>query len=169
MGNDFSAMSRARVAATARQGAKPQPAALAETAQSTASPLEALRDYERHRRRRLLRILSLGVMFPVILLVPAALTPTLDQVTLIALAVALVGAIVAFALNLGGWVTSGGFVLTASLSLAIAWEIVTKALAQHGVDLVDTRLYDLFVLPIVVSGIVICLPRPILFHTISPS
>src|SRR5262245_59129821 len=115
MGDDFSAMPRARVAAPARRGAKPQPTALPEIAHSHGTPLEALRDYEHYRRRRLLRILSLGVMFPVILLVPAALTPTLDQVTLIALALALVGAMIAFGLTLGGWVTSGGFVLTASL------------------------------------------------------
>jgi len=167
MGDDFSAMPWARVAAPAAQGVSPQSAAWPVGAHPSATPLEVLRDYEQSPRRRLLRILSLGVMIPVILLIPAALIPTVDQVTLIALAIALLGAIVAFALTLGGWVTLGGFALTASLSLAIAWEIVTKALAQHGVDLVDTRLYDLLVLPIVVSGIVMGRRGPIVFGAIS--
>src|SRR5262245_15189058 len=98
MGDDFSAMPWARVATPARQGMNPQSAAWPMGAHPSATPLEVPRDYAQRRRRRLLSILSLGVMVPVILLIPTALIPAVDQVTLIALAIALVGAIVAIAL-----------------------------------------------------------------------
>src|SRR5258708_32596586 len=96
------------------------------------------------RRPRLLRIITLGVMVPVALLIPAALIPTLDEVTLIAVIIALVGALLAFALNQAGRISTGGFALVAGLARAVAWEIVAKARGQPRLDLSDLRLYHFF-------------------------
>ncbi len=127
------------------------------------SPLQVMYGYEGRRRHRLLRIITLGVMVPVALLIPAALIPTLDEVTLIAVIIALVGALLAFALNQAGRISTGGFALMAGLAGAVAWEIVAKARVQHGVDLSDLRLYDFFILPIIVSAVLIGRRGPLIF------
>ncbi|WIG61755.1 MAG: hypothetical protein OJF49_004503 [Ktedonobacterales bacterium] len=128
----------------------------------TPSPLEVVREHDLRRRKRLLRILALGVMIPVILLIPAALIPTLDRVTLVALIIAFVTALAAYGLNEWNKVDWGGFALLGGISLAIAWEIVAKAQAQHGIDLADLRLFDLFALPIALSGVVIGRRGPVI-------
>jgi hypothetical protein len=127
------------------------------------SPLQVMYGHEQRRRRRLLRIITLGVMVPVVLLIPAALIPTLDEVTLIAVIIALVGTLLALALNQAGRISTGGFALMAGLAGAVAWEIVAKAQVQHGVDLSDLRLYDFFVLPIIVSAVLIGRRGPLIF------
>lgn len=128
----------------------------------TPSPLEVVREHDLRRRKRLLRILALGVMIPVLLLIPAALIPTLDRVTLVALIIAFVAALAAYGLNEWNKVDWGGFALLGGISVAIAWEIVAKAQAQHGIDLADLRLFDLFALPIALSGVVIGRRGPVI-------
>jgi hypothetical protein len=127
------------------------------------SPLDVLHAHEQRRRRALLRVISLGVLVPVVLLIPTALIPTLDKITLIALIIAFIGTLAAFLLNQIEQVGAGSFALLAGLSAAVAWEIIAKAQAQHGIDLSDLRLYDLFILPIVVSAVLIGRRGPIIF------
>lgn len=131
--------------------------------QPPTNPEQVMRETDRRRRQRLLRIISLGVMVAVILLIPTCLIPSLNRVMLGALIIALVGTLLAYGLNQTGRVNAGGYALMAGLFLAISWEIVAKAQAQPGLDLVDARLYDLFVLPIVVSTVVIGRRGPTVF------
>ncbi len=127
------------------------------------SPLDVLHIHEQRRRRALLRVISIGVLVPVLLLIPTALIPTLDKVTLTALILALIGTLAAFLLNQADQVGAGSFALLAGLAAAVAWEVVAKAQAQHGIDLSDLRLYDLFILPIVVSGVLLGRRGPLIF------
>lgn len=131
--------------------------------QPPTSPEQVMRETDRRRRQRLLRIIALGVMVAVVLLIPTCLIPSLDRVTLGALIMALGGTLLAYTLNQTGRVNAGGYALMAGLFLAVSWEIIAKAQAQPGIDLVDARLYDLFVLPIVVSTVVIGRRGPIVF------
>lgn len=127
------------------------------------SPLELLRVHEQRRRGRLLRVISLGVLIPVLILIPTALIPTLDKVSLIALILALIGTLAAFLLNQAKQIGAGSFALLFGLSAAVAWEVIAKAQVQHGIDLSDLRLYDLFILPIVVSAVLVGRRGPAVF------
>jgi hypothetical protein len=89
-----------------------------------------------------------------------------DVGSLIVLAVALVGTSVAYALNQRGAVVAGGFALLGGLVLAMALEMVVKAHTQAGVDLGDLRLYDLFVLPIMLSGVLISRRGPVIIGSV---
>src|SRR5450755_4315212 len=80
------------------------------------SPLDVLYVHEQRRRRALLRVISLGVLIPVVILIPTALIPTLDKVTLIALILAFVGTFAAFLLNQVEQVGAGSFALLAGLT-----------------------------------------------------
>jgi len=123
------------------------------------------RVHDRRRRKRLLRIVSVCVLIVVLPLVPAAVIPALDPLKLAAILIAFAGVLVALALLALDWVAAGGFALLGGLCLAIGWEIYAKAQAQHGIDLADLRLYDLFVLPIALSGVVIGRRGPPLLGT----
>lgn len=127
------------------------------------SPEQVMREADWRRRQRLLRIIALGVIVAVVLLIPTCLIPSLDRVTLGALIIALGGTLLAYTLNQTGRVNAGGYALMAGLFLAVSWEVIAKAQAQPGIDLVDARLYDLFVLPIVISTVVIGRRGPIVF------
>lgn len=126
------------------------------------APLEVLRRHELRRRRRLLRIITLGIMGPLVLLIPAALIPKLDIVTLVAVGIGLAFTLIAYFLNALDRVNAGGFALLGGLALAICWEVIAKSGKQNGLDLSDLRLYDLFALPIVLSGVVISRRGPII-------
>ncbi len=126
------------------------------------SPQQVVRSLERARRSRLVRIVALGLLVPVVLLIPSALIPSLDIGTLVALVIAAVGAGTAYLLNERHRVAASGFVVLGCVTVAIGWEIVTKASIQGGIDLGDLRLYDLFVLPILLSGVLISRRGPVI-------
>ena len=119
------------------------------------TPPEILRQQEKTRRKPLVRLIALCVVVASILLIPAGLIPMVDGVTLVAVGITLAGALVAYGLNQAGYVRGAGFVILASIALGIAGEIVAKAHVQHGIDLSDLRLFDLFAVVIVLSGVLI--------------
>ncbi|MBF6590058.1 MAG: hypothetical protein IVW57_05930, partial [Ktedonobacterales bacterium] len=119
------------------------------------SALEVVRAHDRRRRGRLVRIVTLGVLVPVVLLIPSALVPSFDIVSLVALLIGLVGTVIAYFLNRFQLMGAAGYVLLGGIVLGIAWDIVGKAHSQTGVDLGDLRLYDLFAIPILLSGVLL--------------
>ncbi|HKV86184.1 MAG TPA: hypothetical protein VJN88_16645 [Ktedonobacterales bacterium] len=116
---------------------------------------EVIREHERQRRQRLVRILALGVMIPVVLLIPSSLFPKFIPGSLIALTIVFIGTAAAFLLNRLHFVTTAGYSLIAGIGLALAWQVVSKVLLQHGVDALDLRYYDLMVLPILLSSVLV--------------
>jgi hypothetical protein len=113
------------------------------------------------------RIVTLGVLVPVLLLVPSTLVPSFDIVSFVSLCIALVGTLVAFALNRYGRVGPAGYVLLVGIMAGIAWDIVGKAHSQGGVDLGDLRLYDLLAIPILLSGVLLSRRGPIILASIT--
>src|SRR5258706_647042 len=78
--------------------------ALARGARSPGVPVpttadEVLEEHERQRRRRLVRILTLGLMIPSLLLIPSALFPKFILGSLLSLLIVLAGTGAAFILN----------------------------------------------------------------------
>ncbi|HEU5440286.1 MAG TPA: hypothetical protein VFU88_13430 [Ktedonobacterales bacterium] len=121
-----------------------------------------VRVHERRRRKRLLRILTISVLVVVALLVPATLIPAPDPSTLPAVLLAGAFTLAALAMLAADWVAGSGFALLGGLCFAIGWAIFAKSQAQGGVDLSDLRIYDLFVLPIALSGVVLGRRGPLL-------
>lgn len=115
---------------------------------------EQIRQHDVERRQRLLRILTLGIMVPAILLIPSSLFPKFILGSLVALLIVLSGTVAAYLLNQLHYVAAGGYALVAGLSAALAWQIISKVLLQHGVDALDLRYYDLLVLPVLLSAVV---------------
>jgi hypothetical protein len=116
------------------------------------SPLDVVLGHERRRRTRLVRIVTIGIFIATVLLIPSTLIPSLDQASLLALSAALLGSAAAYLLNRFGAVSQAGFTLVVGVAAAVALDILAKATSQHGVDLNDLRIYDLFLVPIVLSG-----------------
>ncbi len=131
------------------------------------SPLDVMRSHEMRRRTRLVRIVTIGVMIPVVLLIPSTFFPSLDVASLIALLVGLIGTAVAYLLNRLGFVNAAGLTLVGGISLAIAFVLVGKSVNQHGIDLNDLRLYDLFLIPILLSGVLAGRRGPLIVGGIS--
>ena len=131
-----------------------------------ASPIEVVRAYDRARRERLVRILALGVGILALILVPSALVPVFDGISLVALLIAAVGCASAYVVNHLHRVGEAGYLLLAGGSLGIAWVIAARAV-QVGLTPTDLRLYDFFVLPIVLSGVVSSRRAPIIFGTLT--
>jgi hypothetical protein len=123
---------------------------------------EVLREHEMERRRRLVRILTLGIMIPAVLLIPSSLFPKFIPGSLVALSIVLAGTVVAYVLNRLSYVSVAGYALIAGVAAALAWQVVSKVLLQHGVDAVDLRYYDLLVLPIMLSAVVVGRRGPII-------
>lgn len=121
-----------------------------------------VRMHEHRRRKRLLRILTIGVLVVVMVLVPATLIPTPDPSTLPAVLLAGAFTLAALAMLAADWVAGAGFALLGGLCFAIGWAIFAKSQVQGGVDLSDLRIYDLFVLPIALSGVVLGRRGPLL-------
>ena len=119
------------------------------------APSEALHRQERERREPLVRLVALCIMVVSLLLVPAGLIPSLDAVTLIALGILLAGSLLAYILNQIDAEIGATMVLLAGIALAIAWEILARARLQGGVDMSDLRLFDLFAVLIVLSGMLV--------------
>lgn len=118
----------------------------------------AWQEIQRHdleRRKRLVRILSLGIMIPVLVLIPSSLFPKFILGSLVALLIVFVGTLAAFLLNRMGLVLAAGYALVSGVALALAWQVISKVLLQHGVDALDLRYYDLMVLPVLLSAVLL--------------
>src|SRR5215472_1402359 len=90
-----------------------QPQAAADTAADVSAarqptPLEVVGSHEMRRRRRLVRIVTISVIVPIVLLVPSAMFPSLDLASLAALIAALVCTCAAYFLNRMGLVNGAG-------------------------------------------------------------
>jgi hypothetical protein len=152
---------------SARRYELPPTQGAAALAGGTPSALEVFRTYDLRRRARLVGIVTLGVLVPVLLLVPSTLVPSFDIVSLVSLCIALVGTLVAFGLNRFGRVGPAGYVLLFGIMAGIAWDIVGKAHSQGGVDLGDLRLYDLLAIPILLSGVLLSRRGPVILASIT--
>lgn len=137
----------------------------AATAQQT--PQQVLYANERQRRHRLVQIVSLGILVGTGLLIPTALIPTPDIVTLVAVVIAFLGAALGYLLNRMRFVISAGYAVLVGLMVATGWELVAQALRQGGLDLNDLRVYDLFVLPIVLSAVLVTRRGPVILAALS--
>jgi hypothetical protein len=122
---------------------------------------EQIRRHDIERRQRLVHILTLGIMIPSVLLIPSALFPKFILGSLVALLTVLSGTVAAFVLNRMHLVLAAGYALVAGVALALAWQIVSKVLLQHGVDALDLRYYDLMVLPVLLSAVLVGRRGPI--------
>jgi hypothetical protein len=112
---------------------------------------EVLEEHERQRRRRLVRILTLGLMIPSLLLIPSALFPKFILGSLLSLLIVLAGTVAAFILNRLAYVVAASYVLIFGLAGALGWQVISKVVLQHGVDALDLRYYDLMVLPVLLG------------------
>lgn len=119
------------------------------------TPWEVIQQHELQRRQRLVRILALGIMIPVVLLIPSSLFPKFIPGSLIALTIVFVGTAASFLLNRYHFVSAAGYTLIGGIAMALAWQVYSKVLLQHGVDALDLRYYDLMVLPILLSAVLV--------------
>ncbi len=122
---------------------------------------------ERQRRGRLVRIVSLGLLIAMGLLIPTSLIPTPDIVTLITVLIVFVGAGAGYLLNRMRLVNAAGYSVLVGGMLALGWEVVAQSLRQGGLDLNDLRVYDLFVLPIILSAILVTRRGPVIVALVS--
>jgi hypothetical protein len=133
------------------------------------TPQQVLQANELLRRSRLVRLVSIGILVAMGLLIPTALVPTLDLVTLGAVLCAFVGAGIGYLLNRMRFVNPAGYVLLTGAMIAIGWEIVAQSLRQGGLDLNDLRVYDLFVLPIVLAAVLVTRRGPVILAVLASS
>lgn len=119
------------------------------------TPWAVIQQHELQRRQRLVRILALGIMVPVVLLIPSSLVPKFIPGSLIALTIVFIGTAASFLLNRYHFVSAAGYTLIAGIAAALAWQVYSKVLLQHGVDALDLRYYDLMVLPILLSAVLV--------------
>lgn len=131
------------------------------------SPQQVLYANERQRRSRLVRIVSIGILAGTGLLIPTALIPAPDYITLVAVLLAFVGAGVGYLLNRMKLVNAAGYIVLVGLMIAIGWEIIAQSLRQGGLDLNDLRVYDLFILPIVLSAVLVTRRGPLILAAVS--
>jgi hypothetical protein len=122
---------------------------------------------EQQRRGRLVRIVSLGLLIAMGLLIPTSLIPTPDIVTLITVLIVFLGAGVGYLLNRMQLVNAAGYSILVGGMLALGWEVVAQSLRQGGLDLNDLRVYDLFVLPIILSAVLVTRRGPVIVAIVS--
>jgi hypothetical protein len=138
---------------------------------TSAPPTDAVtvvRGHDRARRQRLVRLLALGVGGLSLVLLPSVFIPTFDGISCIALLIALAGSLAAYFVNRLGRVGEAGYLLLGGGTLGIAWVIAGRAM-QQGLTTTDLRLYDFFVLPIVLSGVISNRRTPILLGILTAS
>ena len=146
-------------------GAQQRTSQAGDVAQPT--PQQVLYANEQQRRHRLVRLVSLFILIGTGLLIPTALIPTPDIVTLVAVLIAFVGAGAGYLLNRMRIVNPAGYAVLVGLMIAIGWEIVAQSVRQGGLDLNDLRVYDLFVLPIVLSAVLVTRRGPVILAAIA--
>lgn len=130
------------------------------------TPAAVLAEHELRRRQRLVRVLTLGLMVPVILLIPSALFPKFIPGSLVALLIVLTGTVAAYILNRFNFVVTASYALILGIAAALGWQIVSKVLLQHGVDALDLRYYDLLVLPVLFSAVLLGRRGPFIIATV---
>src|SRR5258706_1306248 len=116
---------------------------------------EVLEEHERQRRRRLMRILTLGLMIPALLLTPSALFPKFILGSLLSLLIVLAGTVAAFILNRLAYVVAASYALIFGVAAALGWQVISKVVLQHGVDALDLRYYDSMVLPVLLGAVLL--------------
>ena len=116
---------------------------------------EVLEEHERQRRRRLVRILTLGLMIPSLLLIPSALFPKFILGSLLSLLIVLAGTVAAFILNRLAYVVAASYALIFGVAAALGWQVISKVVLQHGVDALDLRYYDSMVLPVLLGAVLL--------------
>ncbi|HEV7125983.1 MAG TPA: hypothetical protein VGN32_00920 [Ktedonobacterales bacterium] len=131
------------------------------------SPIEVVRGYERARRQRLVRLTALGVAIVSFVLVPSTFFPAVDGVSLVALMLVLAGSLSGYLLNRANRVSAGAYLALGGGTLGVMWLITARAILQPGLAPTDLRLYDFFVLPILVSGILSNRRAPIIVGAVT--
>jgi hypothetical protein len=145
-----------RLARRVQPGARPAPSSPRRAPSpglnpAVLAPVQLVRDLELDRRARLVRIITLGLLALTALLIPAVIPPTQHPGTAIAVGLALLSEIGAYALNRQRFVNAAAFTLLGGLTVTVAWEIVTRVIVNPAIDLVDLRLYAFLLLPILLS------------------
>lgn len=123
------------------------------TGSGPTTPMQVVLEHDWRRRHRLVRIVALGVLVSAGLMVPSALLPSFNPPVLAAIILAAICAAAAYGLSRRGQVDAAGSLLVGSLAMAIALTIAGKAFHQGGLDVSDLRLFDLFVLPILLCAV----------------
>lgn len=131
----------------------PASAAIAASAVPLISALAVVQGHDRTRRRRLVTLMALCVAGVSLILLPSVFVPTLDSISLVALLITALSSSAAFALNRTSQVGVASSLLLGGGTLGIGWLITARAL-QQGLTPTDLRLYDFFLLPIVLSGVI---------------
>ena len=131
------------------------------------TPQQKLYTNERRRRHRLVRLVSIGILIGTGLLIPTALIPTPDTVSLVSILLAFAGAGIGYLLNRMQFIDSAGYAVLGGLMVAIGWEVIAQSARQGGLDLNDLRVYDLFVLPIVLSAVLVTRRGPVILAVMS--
>ena len=129
------------------------------------TPWDVVRGYDRARRQRLVRLITLGVGGVAAVLLPSAFIPTLDSVSVVALVIVIAGSFSGYVANRLDHVSIAGYLVLAGGSIAIAWLIAARGV-QQGLTSTDLRLYDFFVLPIIISGVIANRRAPIVLGTL---
>jgi hypothetical protein len=162
MGMRYSAPGQERLRSTGPQarGARSPGVSVPTTAD------EVLEEHERQRRRRLVRILTLGLMIPSLLLIPSALFPKFILGSLLSLLIVLAGTVAAFILNRLAYVVAASYVLIFGLAGALGWQVISKVVLQHGVDALDLRYYDLMVLPVLLGAVLLGRRGPLVIASV---
>ncbi|HLY32546.1 MAG TPA: hypothetical protein VKQ36_16095 [Ktedonobacterales bacterium] len=132
------------------------------------APLDIVKSHDRARRARLVRLMALGVGGISLVLLPSVFIPTLDSISLVALLIVLLGAAASYFANRFQRVGEAGYLLLGGGTLGIAWVITARGL-NPGLTTTDLRLYDFFILPIVLSGVISNRRMPILLGGVTGS
>jgi hypothetical protein len=130
--------------------------------QAPLSPRQLVERLDLDRRQRLLRPITLGTFILAVLLVPAVIFPTPDMGGLSAVIVALIGSGLAYLLCRLRLTDASSYFLLGGVTIAAAINIVGRAYAQNGLDNIDLRQYDFFVLPILLSAVLASRRAPII-------
>ena len=130
--------------------------------QASLSPRQIVERLDLDRRQRLLRPITLGTFILAVLLVPAVIFPTPDMGGLSAVIVALIGSGLAYLLCRLRMTDASSYFLLGGVTIAAAINIVGRAYAQNGLDSIDLRQYDFFVLPILLSAVLASRRAPII-------
>jgi hypothetical protein len=117
------------------------------------TPRQVVERLDLDRRQRLLRPITLGVLILSVLLIPAVLLPSPDMGGVAAVTVALIGSGLAYLLARMRMTDASSYFLLGGVIIAAAINIVGRAYAQNGLDSIDLRQYDFFVLPILLSAV----------------
>ena len=129
--------------------------------QTPLSPRQIVERLDLDRRQRLLRPISLGIFILSVLLVPAVVFPTPDMGGLSAVTVALIGSGLAYLFCRLRLTDTSSYFLLGGVTIAAAINIVGRAYAQNGLDSIDLRQYDFFVIPILLSAVLASRRAPI--------